>query len=195
MRSFNLEEESIKSALEIAMERVSRLPELTPEEIAEQKEKEFKPIGQAIGSKYMQGQIAEDELKEELKYHQGEKGEIVRRAMIAGLCQSIQLDDVAQATKALQGLSALKKDESEFWEGIQKSFLHIRRDYEREKQVIYKKYETILKEKWEIAGICGSAIKPNLVENKDWQGALNGLSRAYGSKLKEIRNKLTDKLL
>jgi hypothetical protein len=195
VRSPNLEEESIKSALEIAMERVSRLPELTPEEIAEQKEKELRPIGQAISNKYMQGQIAEAELSEELNNHQGDKGEIVRSALIAGLCQSIQLEDVAQATKALQGLASLKKGELQFLEEIKNSFALIKQDFERERQIIFKEQETVFKNRLEIAGISGSAVKPNLVENEDWLHTLNGLCRAYEPRVKEIRNQLTRRLL
>jgi hypothetical protein len=190
-----LEDESIKSALELAMERVSRLPELTPEEIEEQKEREFRPIGEAMSNKYMQGQIVDDELSKDLNNHQGEKGAIVRSALMGSLCQCIQLEDNAKAMKALQGLFLLKNDEAAFREEIQKRFSQLRRDFERERQIIYKKYETIFKEKWEINGICGSAIKVNLAENEDWQSALNGIRRAYEPKLKEIRNRLTDRML
>ncbi len=189
LRSFILEEEIIKSALEIAMERMSRLPELTAEEIAEQKEKEFTPIGRALGSKYLQGQIVEDELKAELSNYSDEKGIIIRRALISCLCQSIQLEDSAQADRALHGLASLEKEASDFWEEIQKNFLQIRRDFLREKQIVYKKYESIIKVKLENAGIRGSAVEPNLIENEDWLRTLNGICRTYAPKLKELKKR------
>jgi hypothetical protein len=48
-----VEEERIKSAFEIAMERISDLPELTPEEIAAQNEKKYGPIGKVIAGNYV----------------------------------------------------------------------------------------------------------------------------------------------
>src|SRR5512137_2431855 len=56
------EEEGIKSAFELAMERISGLPKLTPEEKAEQKEREYAPIGTSIAVKYMDGALADSEL-------------------------------------------------------------------------------------------------------------------------------------
>ena len=57
-----MKEEKIKSALEIAMEKVSDLPELTREEIEEQKEKEYGPVGDAVAKKYLSGTISDGEL-------------------------------------------------------------------------------------------------------------------------------------
>jgi hypothetical protein len=189
-----LEEEKIKSALELAMERVSRLPELTPEEIAEQKERELRPIGRTISSKYLQDWIDENGLLAELHNYQGEQKSIVRRALVSSLCQSIQLEDISKSEKAFQGLASLEKDVTEFWEEIQKTFLQIRRDFEREKQIFYKKYESIAKVKLQNAGIRGSAVKPNLIENEDWLRNMNGVCRTYEPKLKEIKDKLTNRL-
>jgi hypothetical protein len=189
-----LEEERIKSALEIAMERLSRLPELTPEEIAEQKEKEFRPIGQAIGSRYLSGQIMQDEMTSELREHSGEKGSIIRRSLLECLIQSIQLEDSVKTDKALQGLAFLENENSD-WEKIQKFLERIRRDFDREKQITYKKYETVLKQKLENAGIRGSAVQPNLTRNDDWQRTLNGMLRTYEPKMKELRKEMAEWLL
>jgi len=181
-----VEEERIKSALEIAMEKVSRLPELTPEEIAEQKEKEFRPIGRALGSKYLLGQISEDEMKSELSEYPEEKSGIVRRALIECICRSLQLEDNAKADRVLKGLASLGEENLD-WSGIRHLLERIRQDFEREKQIIFKKYESILKHKLEAAGIRGSAVHPNLAVSDDWLQTLNGICRAYEPKLKEIR--------
>ena len=97
----------MKSALEIAMERVSGLPELTPEEILEQREKEYMPVGEALGSRYMQDIIDEKSLWFELNRHQGDAGRIVHLAFISSLCRLIRLDDFHAADKALKGLLVL----------------------------------------------------------------------------------------
>jgi hypothetical protein len=188
-----LEEERVKSAFEIAMERISGLPELTPEEIAEQKEKEFKPVGQALANKYLQGQIAKNELKTELNGYQGEKGKIARVALIAVLCQSIQLADIPKAERALQGLASLGVEGKDF-EEIQKEFLQARGSLERDIQIEYKKYDEIVRSELENSGIRGSAVKPNLSQNDGWLQGLDKMRRTYETILSEIREKLMDRL-
>ncbi len=190
-----MEEERIKSAFEIAMERVSSLPELTPEEAAEQKEREFKPVGLALSHKYLQRQISEDELLSELSRRQGEKGEIVRRAVISNLFQAIQLEDIAKADKALAGLAALAARVADgFRETIQRNFLQVRSEFEREVQIEFKVFDSIVRKDLETAGIRGSAIKPNLVENEKWLQNLSRMRQAYEPKLEKIKNELADSL-
>ena len=88
-----MEEERIKSALELAMERVAGLPELTPEEIAEQKEKEYRPVGETLGNKYLQGVIDGREMASELSQYRGEPARIVGKSLVSCLRSSIRLDD------------------------------------------------------------------------------------------------------
>jgi hypothetical protein len=188
-----LEEERVKSALEIVMERISGLPELTPEEIAEQKEKEYRPVGQALANKYLQGQIARDELKAELNGYQGEKGKIAGAALVAALCQSIQLVDIPKAERALHGLASLGVEEKDF-EEIQNFFLQAHGSLEQDIQIEYKKYEDIVRDELENSGIRGSAVKANLTENDGWLQCLDKMRRAYETILSEIRKKLMDRL-
>jgi hypothetical protein len=188
-----LEEERAKSAFEIAMERISGLPELTPVEIAEQKEKEFRPVGQAIANKYLRGQIAKDILKTELNGYPGEKRKIVRAALVSSLCQSIQLEDIPKAERALQGLASLGVEGKDF-EGIQNDFVQVRRNLERDIPIEYKKYDKFVRAELENAGIHGSAVKPNLAENDGWLQSLDKMRRGYEAKLEEIRKKLMDRL-
>jgi hypothetical protein len=110
------------------------------------------------------------------------------------LIQSIQLEDSVKTDKALQGLAFLENENSD-WEKIQKFLERIRRDFDREKQITYKKYETVLKQKLENAGIRGSAVQPNLTRNDDWQRTLNGMLRTYEPKMKELRKEMAEWLL
>jgi hypothetical protein len=190
-----LEEERIKSAFEIAMERISSLPELTPEEIVEQKEKEFKPAGLAISHKYFQGRISEDDLPSELSRHQGEKGEIVRRAFVSCLCQAIQLEDAAKADKALGGLVALAEGEKgDFRKTVQGNYLQARSDFERDAQMEFKKYDSLIRKDLENAGIRGSAVRPNLAENEKWLHVLSRIRQEYEPRLEKIKNELMARL-
>jgi hypothetical protein len=189
-----LEEEEAKSAFEIAMERISGLPRLTPEEITEQKEKEFKPIGQALCNKYLQNQIMEDELRAELSGCKGEKQDIVRRALIAGLCGSIQLEDIPKAEKALSGLALLAAEDADFRETLQKEFFRILRDYDSVRNIECKKYDDIIRGELEHAGIRGSAVKPNPAANEGWLRSLSALRRAYEPRLDDLKIKAMARL-
>jgi hypothetical protein len=189
-----LEEDRVKSAFEIAMERISALPELTAEEIAEQKEKEFKPVGPAISHKYFEGQITEDELVSELSRYQGEKGEIVRRAAVSSLCRAIQLEDRARADKALAGLNVLAAPEAGFREPLLEKFLQISSDFDRELLIENKRLESLIRADLEGAGIRGSAVTPNLVQNRTWLQAVDRLLQSYEPRLEEIRNDLMNRL-
>ncbi len=188
-----MEEERIKSAFEIAMERISGLPELTPEEIAEQKEREFKPIGLAIANKYLERQIAEDELKSALDSHRGEKGKIVRAALISALCQAVQLEDIPKAERALQAFAAFGLEEKDF-EETQRDFMQARRDLEREIGIVQNKYEGLVRQELEDKGIRGGAVNPNLLQNEGWLQRLNAMRRTHDSKLAGVRKKLIEKL-
>jgi hypothetical protein len=185
-----LEEDRIKSAFEIAMERISALPELTADEIGEQKEKEFRPVGLAISRKYLEGQISEDELVLELRRNQGEKGEIVWRAAVSSLCRAIQLEDRAKAARALVGLDALAAG----IEDVRRDFLRISGDFDRELLIEYKKIEHVIRAELESAGIRGSAVKPNLVQNEKWLQAMNSLRQAHEPSLEKIKNELMNGL-
>lgn len=188
-----MDEERVKSALEIAMERISELPELTPEEIAEQKEKEWWPVGLAISNRYLQGQIREDELEADLNGHRGEPGEIVRRAFISNMCQSIQLEDVSKADRAFDGLAVIA-GEGDSLEGAQRDFLQVRREFEREKEIVSNKFASLLRTELENGGISGSAVRPNVAGNETWKRNLSGMFRSYTPKLDKIRGRLMDRL-
>jgi len=72
-----MEDGKIKSALEIAMEKVAKMADLTPKEIREQKDREYRPRGEVTASKYLSHVIKNTDLAVELSKYQGEEGEVV----------------------------------------------------------------------------------------------------------------------
>jgi hypothetical protein len=180
-----MEEERIKSALEIAMERISALPELTPEEIAAQKEKQYIPLGEAIAVKYLTGLIGDDELPAELEAYQGDQKQIVRRELEG---------DSASADRALKAMSRLAPAKSPLIMKAAKNFKAIVREFQQAQQ--NKASEFVASGLGAIAelGISGSAVRYNLKENEDWQEELRNLRPPFETKLEAIRATLLQEI-
>ena len=189
-----MEEERVKSALEIAMERISGMPELTPEEIAEQKKKEYSPVGEALCNKYLQGIVDAKDLTVELNKHKGESGGIVRQAFIGRLCSSIQLDDFETAGKALKGLLELAEDRDDFSEKVRNSWDRLLNDFEGQMGETLRELEGAAIESLKRLGISGSAIRPNLLEHEPAKQGLADLRQSFEPKLEKFRTMLKEKL-
>jgi hypothetical protein len=183
-----VEEERIKSAFEIAMERISALPELTPEEIAAQKEKQYSPIGEAIAGKYLNGFISEDEIADEAEKCQGEQKQIVMRALVSSLCRAMHIgggpDSVA---RALKGISRVAPGKAPLIEKAGEDFRSILGEFEQEKQMRSVEFQEAAAKKMRELGISGAAVRPNLNENEAWQNELGKLRQAYESRLSVLR--------
>ena len=101
----------IKSSIELAMEKMAKLPKLTKDEIRERQEKEYGPQGQAIARDLLTGALAETRLEVELFKHEDERGEIVRKAFSASLCQAIDLEDAETTAKVCNAIKLLVHDD------------------------------------------------------------------------------------
>lgn len=190
-----MEEEGIKSALELAMERISGMPELTPEEKAEQKERENAPIGAAMAVRYMGGALAGTELPIELKRYYGSQQQIVRRALIASLCREMRLEKGQEtALKALRGIIQIAPEKKEFLEKTEKSYLQILSDFEKDKKESYGRFEASSAEKIRAFGISGSAVRLNFNENEEWSRELIRLAQAYDPRLEKLTDALIEEI-
>jgi len=185
-----VEEHRIKSAREIAMEKIAGMGGLTPEEIARQKENEYQPVGEAIAGKYLTRAIREVDLPIELSKYRGNEGEIVRRALISSLCKAIGPGDAVVSRRAMQGVELLAGANRSL-EEAKKELEEIISDCEQKTQQIYSALEEVERQRLEKLGISGSAIRPNVRANEDWQQERDKIQRGYDLRL----SKLTDKLM
>jgi hypothetical protein len=122
----------IKSTIELAMEKAASLPRLTKEERRRQQEKEYEPRGRALAERFMAGDLAERDLDLERSGDQGEQQEIVRDALLASLCQAIELEDAAAAARAFEGIRVLARDDEV--EEASRRVNGILRDYQEERE-------------------------------------------------------------
>jgi hypothetical protein len=180
-------EEGIKSALEIAMEKISRLPELTPEEIAGQKEREYMPIGEALCQRYLNGAITDKDLSFELEKCHGDKEHIVRRALISSLCRSIQLENLPNANMALKGIMFLFAGQNKAVERLTGDFQRILEEFVRDRDGKYGEFQAQARDRLNKLGISGSAIRINPNEDKFWQAELRRIRHTYEPRLSNLR--------
>ena len=188
-----MEEERIKSALEIAMERISGLPRLTPEEIAAQKEREYGPIGVSLAHRYLEGALQVNQLRAEAERHEGEQGRIVRRVLLRTLGGRIRLDDASGARQALAGMALFMADKelSGEAEGRLRDILDA---YERDKAERAREFESIARGGLLKKGICGSAVRPNLEQDEGWRQELVRIQEKYQPGLAKLREMLLQAL-
>ncbi len=184
-----MEEHRIKSAREIAMEKMAGIGGLTPEEITRQKENEYRPIGEAIAGKYLARAIREADLRIELGKYRGEEEQIVRRALITSLCKSIELGAVESGRRALGGVQLLAGPDSRF-EEMRKEFESISGEFEQETLRAHTALEKIERQRLQKLGISGSAIRPKVRETEDWKQEQGSIKREYDLRLDKLRNNL-----
>ena len=190
-----MKEEKIKSALEIAMEKVSDLPELTPEEIAEQNEKEYGPIGEAVASRYLNGSITDGELSLEWNKYSGIPERIFRRRLVAAFCGEIRLDNDADiAMKALKGLKLIAADEHCVVDSASEDFSKIVDRFIEQKNLKLRQFEIYALDRLNGLGISGSAIRPNLNEDAQWKEELREIQNGYERQLADIRGRVIREL-
>ena len=190
-----MEEEEIKSAFELAMERISGLPEPTPEEKAEQKEREYTPIGTAIAMRYMDGALVDTELPIQLERYDGIPQQIVRRALISSICREINFENSRETVKkAWNGLSQIAPEKRSVLEGVEKNFWEICAEFEAAKEQRFREFGILVDDAIRKLGISGSAIRSNPKENEQWKQELSEVQKSYGPRLKNIIDMLTREL-
>jgi len=185
----------IKSSIELAMEKMAKLPKLTKDEIQERQEKEYAPQGQTLARELLTGVLAETRLEVELFRHEGEPGRIVRKAFSAALCQAIDLEDAETTTKVCNAIKLLVRDDY-----LEEAVSHsdsldgILQDYERQKQQELATIEAAESARVRDLGVSGSAIRLNPRENERWHQKWSELQQAFRPQADEVKRELSDHL-
>ena len=181
-------DDRIKSARELAMERLAGIPGMTPEEQAEQREKEYAPRGTAIAQKYLKGTIRSRELERELEHYQGENRVAVRKGLISALCDAVVIWDGSGSTKAIDGLSAVidNTELAAIWQEVET----IAGDFIREAEQRRAEFTELARQKLVRMGISGPAAWPNVAEDDDWRQELKKIGAGYSERFAPVKERL-----
>jgi hypothetical protein len=179
----------IRSAWEIAMEKVERLGKLSPDELRQQREQEYGSIGQLLADKYLAG-LALWQLKVELDKYSGEQKGPVGMALTSRLIDAIELRDREKLERAIEGILALKQNEPGVV-GIKNEVEQLLGEYRQEEERAEGEAEESAREVLRRLGISGSAIgavQPEAIP--ECRESLDELARPYEERLDGLKARL-----
>ena len=180
----------IKSAWELAMEKVDKMGKLSPEELRQQKEDKCRSIGQGLAEKYLSGSSLRD-LKLDLDRHKGEEGEQVRAALASKLIDAIELGDAERLAKVAEAISGLKLKGEDGLAAAKGEIEGLFAEYREAEQKKRREVETAARGVLHQLRISGSAIgsvNPEVVP--EWRSELDTIGRPYRERLDDIKGNL-----
>jgi hypothetical protein len=180
----------IKSAWELAMEKVEKLGKLSPEEVRRQKEEKYGSIGQGLAEKYLTG-LALRDVRIEMDKYKGEEGELVRAALASKLIDAIELGDAERLSKVIEGISELNLKSREGLAGIRGEIEQLFEEYREAEQKKRREVDAAARGVLHQLRISGSAIgsvNPEVVP--EWKNELDKIALPYREKLGDIKDRL-----
>ena len=181
----------IKSARELAMEKVEKLGKLSPEELQRQKAEKCGSIGQGLAEKYLSGLALRDVIID-LDKCKGEERELVRAALASKLTDAIELGDTERLSKVIEGISELKLKGTEGLAGFRGEMEQLFGEYREAEQKRRREVEAGARGVLHQLRISGSAIgsvNPEVVP--EWKNELDKIAQPYRERLDDIRARLT----
>ncbi len=175
----------IKSAWEIAMEKVKGLGKLSPEELRRKKEEEFALKGKTLANKYLCG-LDLWQLGVELDKYKGEDRDLMRQSTISSMVMEIKLEDHPDQSRTLDALIYLRGEEKV--ESFTRDLAGLVREYSAVIERVRKDAEGEGRKILQQLGISGSAvaeINPK-AQTKGYQ-ALEEVMQPYQERLERLK--------
>ncbi len=179
----------LKSAWEIAQERANRLGELSAEEREQQERQEYRQIGQALAQKWLDSSRKLDMITE-LNKHQEKAKEIIKRAVIERLVETIELtttQGINDVKRVIEAISSLEPESQPKAEEIGQLI----KEYEGAEQKIKQELEGNYRETLHRLRISGTAVDAiNIETDHKWQLARQELIEDFIPRLNDLKQAL-----
>jgi hypothetical protein len=180
----------IKSAREIAQEKVSKLGELSPEEKRGQIQDRCRMIGKSLAEKYL-SQYDIRLLETELNKDNAQDKELIRQAAIQRLTEEINLRYGSKLNKITQGILTLANNATAV-ETIGK-IKGLFQEYEEAENRARQEIENAGMEILHQLRIAGTAISQiNIRAKEEWEQRLHQLTAPFEERLKQLKQELSD---
>jgi len=193
----------IKSAYEIAMEKISKIEDATPEERIKWK---FFPKGEQLAAKYLKEDV---NILSDLNEYKGDERKCVTQGAVEVLARSIDLprnDAIKKANrKAMDGLKLLKKDKSgveNIYSKMRYVFNHYAEQGDQQRRQAYEQLKVQFAAKLQQAmqQQMGANVRMNPNVNierhpqfqDEWRRVQGQLDQQYIDHLNEYRRELID---
>jgi len=179
----------IKSAWELAMEKVEGLGKLSPEEVRRQKEAKCAPIGQALAKRYLGG-LGLWQLEVELDKYQGDDRSLVEAAFVSELVSAIDLEDTGSLQGIMDAVRLVKQDKAAV-DSVDGEIRALLGDYQAVESEQRGELEERGRQLLQVLGISGSSIggiNPGAVERV--AGGSSPFAQPYREKLEALKQRL-----
>ncbi len=180
----------IKSAWELAMEKVDKLGKLSPEELRQHKEDRCREVGEGLAERYLAGLPLRD-LKLGLGKSQGEERGWVVAAASRWLVASIELGDTERLSRVMEALEAIGSRSGEALSDARAGIEALFEEYREANQKRGREVEVAARGVLHQLRISGSAIdsvNPEVVPG--WKRELDQIARPYHERLSGLKASL-----
>jgi hypothetical protein len=179
----------LKSAWEIAQEKVNRLGKLSAEEKEEQERQRYRQIGQVLAQKRLDSSQRLDMAAELNKYEEKER-EIIKQAVITQLTEAIEFattSGISSVKRATEAISSLKPELQPKAEEIGQ----LVQEYEGAEQKIRQELESDCRQTLHQLRISGTAVDAiNIEVDPEWQRARQVLVETFTPRLNDLKQAL-----
>jgi hypothetical protein len=179
----------LKSAWEVAQERVNKLGKLSAEEKEQQERQQYRQIGRALAQKWLDSPHQLDVTAELNRYEEKERA-LIKETIIARLLEAIELRPIKridEVKKIIRVISGLRPELQPKAEGIGQLF----QEYEEAEQNIRQELEGNYRAALHQLRISGTAVDVTNVEaSPQWQSAQQGLIEAFAPRLDDLKQAL-----
>jgi hypothetical protein len=126
-----------------------------------------------------------DLLAELGKCRAGEQ-QIVGKALLSSLCESIDVEDMDKSKKALEGIQIVLKTPDDL-EATEHELGTIAEQFAQDARQEYEMCEKKETERLQKLGISGSSVKPNVKRMEDWQHRVEKIRQDYTIQVDQLK--------
>ena len=182
------ENDRIKSALEIALEKAEKLGSLSAEEKQHRKDEEYLAAAEALAMRYLEGLPLTD-IDLELAKYQEEERSIVVNHLVVYLVNKVGINQDTVNERILAAIAHILP-ESKIPQSIAETLHDYRTAKDRARQENLGRLEADKRSELEQIGISGSAVQPAIETSSEWIRIQQDLDSHYEQRLDEIKRNL-----
>ena len=178
-------DDKLKSALDIALERASKLGKMSDEEMRETREKELAGVGEALVARYVKGLPIRD-IELELAKYKEDRQKIIPY-LLDGLWDRLDLENTQEIDKLLSAIEHFTGNSSAT-ERVQSLAIEYRNEVEKTLGKNKNSLEDAKRKELKRKGISGSAVIPIVESSPEWLQIREGLNSRYRKRLEELKS-------
>lgn len=177
----------MKSALEIALEKVKNLDDRAKKEAMEMEQQKYIQAALSLGNSFLQGKTKAEKIKESINRYPEENREAALKAFLTVITSKM---DLANTPDILKTVLLLKEDDAEVRQACQKAeklYHGQRRKWQEEITALKQNSAEVMREKLAAGGIKGTALAGfNIKQLPQWEEISSQLQQEYQEFLQDF---------